>query len=113
MPTHFSHLNYIAVYTFLSPILVSYSNMRREISFRIRLENRNVPTGVLVSLRRFVVLGVKGTNGCKTASDDKWTMWKEAFVACDLMESGTESFLVTMHCTSTIGQNVLNTRQTS
>jgi hypothetical protein len=50
---------------------------------------------------------------CKNASDDKWTMWTEASVACDWMESGTESFLVKTRFTSIVGQDMLNTRQAS
>jgi hypothetical protein len=60
-----------------------------------------------------VVLGEKSTNGCKNASDDKWAMLKEAFTACDLTDTGTENCLVIMHCTATIGRNMLHTRQTS
>jgi hypothetical protein len=78
MLTQFSNLNYIDVYTFLSPVLVSYSSMRVEISFRVRLENRNMPICVLVCVRRCFMLGEKSVIVCKNASGDKWTMWKEA-----------------------------------
>ena len=56
MLTQFSNLYYTDVYTFLSPVLVSYSSMRVEISFRVRLENRNVPIGVLVCVLLCVML---------------------------------------------------------
>jgi hypothetical protein len=84
-----------------------------EIYFRVRLENRNVPIGVLVCVLLCVMLDEKSVSVCKNASDDKWTMLKEASVACDWMESGTESLLVKMRFTSVIGQNMLNTRQAS
>jgi hypothetical protein len=90
MLTHFSNLNYVDVYTFLSPVLVSYSSMRVEISFRVCLENRYVPTGVLVCVRRCGMLGEKSVSVCKSASGDNWTMWKETSLACDWMESGIE-----------------------
>jgi hypothetical protein len=60
-----------------------------------------------------VMLDEKSVSVCKNASDDKWTAWKEASVACEWMESGTESLLVKMRCTSIIGQNMLNIRQAS
>jgi hypothetical protein len=113
MLTQFSNLNYTEVYTFLSPVLVSYSNMTVEISFRVRLENRDVPIGVVVCVRFCVILDEKSVSVCKNASDDKWTMWKEASVACEWMESGTEIFLVKMRFASIIGQNMLDTRQAS
>jgi hypothetical protein len=64
-------------------------------------------------VRRCVVLGEKSVCVCKNASDEKRTMWKEASVACDWMESDTENFLVKICFTSIIGQNMLNSRQTS
>jgi len=87
--------------------------MRVEISFRVRLENRNVPFGVLFCVRRCVTLGEKSVIVCKNATDDKWTIWTEASVACDWMESGTEIFLFKMRFTSIIGQNMLSRRQAS
>jgi len=87
--------------------------MRVEISFRVGLENRDVPIGVVVCVLLYVMLDEKSVSVCKNASDDKWTMWKEASVAREWMESGTESFLVKMRFTFIIRQNMLNTRQAS
>jgi hypothetical protein len=113
MLIQFSNWNYIDVYTFLSPVLVSYSSLWLEISFRVRSENRNMSIGVLVCVRRCVMLCETSVSVCKNASGDKWTMWKEASFACDWMESGTESFLVKMRFTSIIGHNMPNSRQAS
>jgi len=70
-----------------------------------------MPIDVLVCVRRCVMLGEKSVSVCKNASDDKWTMGKEASVACGWMESGTENLLVKMYFTYITGQNMLNSRQ--
>jgi hypothetical protein len=82
MTTKFSDLNYTDLLTPPSPsrsILVSHSSMKLEIYFRVGIGSLNVPSVVLVCLRRFVRLGEIINNSCMNANDEKWTMWIKIF----------------------------------